>query len=86
MGTIYSIPVDCVFQRSNEEIPEISGNSGKYRKSRHRRDAVATADSHFEIKLEYMDDQFKGALPTDKRLIGKLFIIIAKEPPSFSSK
>lgn len=60
---VHSIPLDCVFQRSNDEF--------RYEKDsrRMRRDAIATAHSAFEIKLEYVDSVFHNPLPTERRLI-----------------
>ena len=63
-GVVYSIPVDCVFQRTND-------HQNEHRVKRTRREAVATAHSRFDIKLQYVDSVFSGPLPNDKRLIGK---------------
>lgn len=61
-GVVYSIPVDCVFQRSNEQHKD-------HHIRRSRREAVATAHSRFDIKLQYVDSVFAGPLPSDRRLI-----------------
>ena len=65
--TIYSIPFDCVFQRSNDEFP----NTKKKNSNRDRRDAIASSHSAFEINLEYVDSVFHNPLPSERRLIGK---------------
>ena len=62
-GVVYSIPIDCVFQRTND-------HQNEHRVKRTRREAVATAHSRFDIKLQYVDSVFSGPLPNDKRLIG----------------
>lgn len=64
--TIYSIPFDCVFQRSNDEFPNMKKKNSK---TRDRRDAIASSHSAFEINLEYVDSIFHNPLPSERRLI-----------------